>query len=150
MGWQGAWGRAVLCRRTRLSSTARPSGEAEGVGEREEAQSKIEDRDDSGAPFVAHAAPDAVSVGPILRPCGDRGRGGAGQRDADIVVSPTPSPSLLPLMNLGTDERDKRPPRGTKGPRGHPTALWKFCHESQNFNIQVCKNRFSLTRSNVQ
>ena len=93
-------------------------------------------------PMAGKTSPSAECVATV-------GEGGAGQRDADIV-SPTPSPSLLPLMNLGTDERDKRPPRGTKGPRGHPTALWKFCHESQNFNVQICKNRFSLTRSNVQ
>ena len=122
---QGARGRAVLRRRTRLSSSACPSRESYGVRERDVAHDHLADRDDSGAPFIAHAAPDGVPIGPIRRHCGDLGRGGAGQRDADIDVSPTPSPSLLPLMNLGTDERDKRPPRGKKGPRGHPTALWK-------------------------
>ena len=90
--------------------SAHPAREAEGIREREDALAHLADRDDNVAPVAAHRAPDDGPVGPIRRMCGERGEGGAGQRDADIVVSPTPSPSLLPLMNRGTDERDKRPP----------------------------------------
>ena len=54
---------------------------------------KTIDQNKSDTPYVAHGAPDGVTTGPIRRHFGERGRGGAGQRDADIM-SPTPSPSL--------------------------------------------------------
>ena len=84
--WQGAGGRAVLCRRTCLTSSARPSWKAEGVGEREEAQSTIEVQVDSGTPFIAPAAPDGEPDRHRLRHCGDRGRGGALPREGGIYI----------------------------------------------------------------
>ena len=137
--WQGAGGQAVLCRRTCLTSSAHPSWKAESVGEREVRKSKstIEVQVDSGTPFIAPAAPDGEPDRHRLRHCGDGGRGGgAAARGRHLHRLPRRLPDSC-VTNLGTDEQVMN---------GKSTASV----ECQNFNVQICKNRFSLTRCHAQ